>query len=343
MNADGVEASFIDSLFSQTAMGHSRDLGAWLQDEWTWNEDLSLTLGLRGVHRVNRQEEGPSRSQVQLRLLAPSLNVTWMPGEAGNHSLSLGLSRGFRLPTTQQLSARPLLDPTTPCQSLELCGGSRPQAPDRAGNPELQPERSWGLDLTLESNVREHSAVSVGLAWRWIDQLVAEVTRLESVPWSTDARWVRRPANLGRARTHAVSLGFSLVARDWLVDMPQSLELSGALNWAGSSVSTVPGPHNRVPDQTPFTARLGLKGETQSLPLEWRVDGLLHPTHWWQDAAGALRRTHIKRAWSCAGTWSFSLKQKLTLKASNLPGETQVTDSLARCWLALPGGEANPA
>jgi outer membrane receptor for ferrienterochelin and colicins len=326
MNGDGTEVSFIDSLFSPTAVGRSQDLGAWMQDDWTWSEDMSLKLGLRGVHRLNRLDEGPSRSQAQLRMLAPSLNATWMPGEEGNHALSLGLSRGFKLPAAQQLSARPQLDPTTPCRSHEACSGSRPQAPDRAGNPALQPERSWGLDLTLESNVREHSAVSVGLAWRWIDQLVAEATRLESVPWSTELRWVLRPVNLGRARSHAINFGFSLVACDWLAQVPKSLELTGAMGWAGSSISTVPGRHNRLPDQTPFTARLGLKYEAQSMPFEWRIDGLLHPTHEWQDASGALRRYSVKRAWSLAGTWSFSPKQQLRLKASNLPGETQLTD-----------------
>jgi hypothetical protein len=83
MNGDGTEVSFIDSLFSPTAVGRSQDLGAWMQDDWTWSEDMSLKLGLRGVHRLNRLDEGPSRSQAQLRMLAPSLNATWMPGEEG--------------------------------------------------------------------------------------------------------------------------------------------------------------------------------------------------------------------------------------------------------------------
>mgnify|MGYP000895555152 CR=1 FL=1 len=325
--ADGLEASFIDRLFSPTATARSQDLGAWLQDDWPVNEDLSLKLGLRGVNRLNRLDEGAAQSKAQLRLLAPSLSVTWMPGEEGNHALTLSLSRGYKLPPAQRLNVRPRLDPTTPCQSREACGGSRPQAPDRAGNPALQPERSWGLDLTLESNVREHSAVSLGLAVRWIDQLIGDVTRLESVLWSTEQRWVTRPVNLGRARSHAVNVGVSLVPRDWWAEVPKSLELTGALNWAGSTVSTVPGPYNRLPDQTPFSARLSAKYVAQGMPLEWRIDGLLHPSNWWQDAAGMLRHVSVKRAWSLSGTWSFSLKQQLALKASSLPGQTLRTDS----------------
>jgi len=327
-NADGVTASFIDDLYSSTAVGHSRDLGAWLQDEWAWSEDLSLKLGLRGVSRAHRLDEGAGSARVKLNLWAPSLNLRWMPGEEGNHALSLGLSRGFKLPQAQQLSVRPWLDPTTPCTSRDACSGSRPQAPDRVGNPALQPERSWGLDLNLESNVREHSAVSLGFALRWIDQLVGEATRQESVPWSADPRWVARPANLGRARSQGLSLGFSLMPRDWWAEAPPSIELTGALQWARSKISTVPGPYNRLPDQAPFSARLGLKGGLQSLPLEWRIDGLLHPGSWWQAAGGMQRWQSVKRAWSIAGTWSFSAKQQLTLKGSNLPGETRLTESI---------------
>ena len=160
---------------------------------------------------------------------------------------------------------------------------------------------------------------------RWIDQLIGDVTRLESVR-STEQRWVTRPVNLGRARSHAVNVGVSLVPRDWWAEVPKSLELTGALNWAGSTVSTVPGPYNRLPIKRP-SARLSAKYVAQGMPLEWRIDGLLHPSNWWQDAAGMLRHVSVKRAWSLSGTWSFSLKQQLALKASSLPGQTLRTDS----------------
>jgi outer membrane receptor protein involved in Fe transport len=320
-------ASFIDGLFSPNAIGNNRDVSTWLQDEWQWSEALSLKLGLRDERRVHRLDEGPSTAQTRLQMLAPSVNATWTLDDEGDHRLSAGLSRGFNVPLAAMLSPRPILDPTMGCTSRESCGTSRPDAPDRAGNPALQPERSWGLDVNLESNVREHSFLSLGFALRWLDRVVGEATTLQPVLWSTDPRWVARPANLGNARSHALNLSFILAPVDWLPDWPATLEWTGSLKWAGSSVSTVPGPYNRLPDQAPFSATFGLKGASRDWPLEWRVDGVLHPASRWQGPGGELRWQSVRQVWSVSGTWSFDPKHQLTLQASNLPGERQTTES----------------
>ena len=136
------------------------------------------------------------------------------------------------------------------------------------------------------------------------------------------------PVNLGRARSHAVNVGVSLVPpRDWWAEVPKSLELTGALNWAGSTVATVPGPYNRLPDQTPFSARLSTKYVAQGMPLEWRIDGLLHPSNWWQGRCRHASPREREARLEPLGRRSFSLKQQLALKASSLPGQTLRTDS----------------
>ena len=127
--ADGWTPSFIDRLFSPTATARSQDLGAWLQDDWTVSEDLSLKLGLRGVNRLNRLDEGAAQSKSQLRLLAPSLSVTWMPGEGGQPCADSSLSRGYKLPPAQQLNARPGSSTPPPARARGPAAAASPRRP----------------------------------------------------------------------------------------------------------------------------------------------------------------------------------------------------------------------
>lgn len=317
------DPSFLDEFFSPEASSRNDEASIWAEDEWDWSEVISVNFGLRYERR-----EGLFHGMVQpirrrLNLLAPSVNFSWALDEALKHNLSVGVSRGFKMPLAMRLNPRPIINPASPCSSPEACGTNRPDAPDRAGNPTLQPETSWGLDVNLDSTLRGQSTTSIGISMRQLDQVVLNSTSLEQVPWSWQARWVERPRNEGRAWSRGLTLGAHLVAADWLDAPAPTLEVSGSLQWAWSEIRQVVGPNNRLADQSPLTAKFGVKYRWKRWPLDIHSDLIWHQANRWRNAAGSSEWQNSRLAWSASGTWKTSSKSQISIHGNQLLRSTQ--------------------
>jgi outer membrane receptor for ferrienterochelin and colicins len=203
-----------------------------------------------------------NRSQV----LSPLAHLTHRFDTQGRDMVRASLTRSYRAPGIGQLLARPTLASAytdTSAPNTEL-------APDRVGNPALEPELATGLDIAFEKYLPGGGMWSVGLFHRRITDLVRNVTTLRSVPWATVPRWVSQPQNFSSATTSGLELEVKGRAGELmpaLVDKASTLNLRASLNFYRSRVEALPGPDNRLDGQQPWTATLGFDQRLGGVPL----------------------------------------------------------------------------
>ena len=91
-------------------------------------------------------------------------------------------------------------------------------------------------------------------------------TRLETVPWSSFQRHVRRTRNIGDATTYGLELEAKF-RLDQLFTGAPAVEMRSNLSLYNSRVKDVPGPDNRLDQQAKATANLGADYRFRGTPL----------------------------------------------------------------------------
>jgi outer membrane receptor for ferrienterochelin and colicins len=293
------------------------DSAAWMQDDWNVSDTLDLKLGLRLENRITRWDSAGMQSKLAANLSAPSLNLAWKLDPDGEQTLTLGLARSFSRVGAAMLSPRPDIAGTSQCATNGKCGANDPNQPDRVGNPKLKYEHSWGFDIALENRFGEESLWSASAYHRWISDTFAWVTQRETVPWATAPRWVHRPTNVGTATAFGLTFGINTQLSDWMGNAP-NLGVNANVQWNQSSLSTLPGPDNRLENHQPWSGRLGLTYKLEDKPLELQADLLLNPAQWWQASVDKRIYTGTHKTVSVKGIWIFSPERKLVLTVQNL-------------------------
>jgi outer membrane receptor protein involved in Fe transport len=213
------------------------------QDEWNVNKNWSVYLGARweGI-RTDSEGTGLDPTKSRSHVLSPVAQTLYKFPNNSGRQLRLALTRTYKAPQSQQLSAR----------RFEATENTRFN-PDNSGNPDLKPELATGIDLTYEHFWYPGAVFSVSTSQRRItDYIRARLTQ--------DKRglWLVQPLNDGNAivRTLDVEVKFPLKAV--MAENAPPLDFRASLNRNWSRVDTVPGPNNRLDDQIPLTANLGL-------------------------------------------------------------------------------------
>lgn len=224
-------------------------LALYAQDEWVIGPRWSSYLGLRweqidivgGIQAQNFQ----NRSQV----ISPIVQSVWKLPDTKADQVRLALSRTFRTPNMFDLSPR------------RYVGGSEntPTSPDNQGNPKLKPELAWGLELAYERYLSDDAGLlSANLFARHIKDVI-----LPDVFFDTaQGLWVSQPRNGRSARVFGLELEAKANLRRLLPGAP-AVNVRGNVARNASWVTDIPGPHNRLSQQTPLTANLG---------ADWRPD-----------------------------------------------------------------------
>ncbi|KQW89953.1 TonB-dependent receptor [Massilia sp. Root418] len=217
-------------------------LAVYAQDEWDVTPRLQAYLGLRweslDTATVGR---AMARAQSGSSVWSPVLQMLWkLPGRERDQ-LRLALSRTYKAPLTRNLVPR----------RYTINNGNGPTNPDVEGNPDLRPELAWAVDAGYESYFGKGGVVSVSAYARRISGVT--VQRL----FQDGATWVSTFANGGRAESHGLEFDAKLPLAALYPGAPAiDLRANASRNW--SRLDSVPGPHNRLAEQTPLTANLGL-------------------------------------------------------------------------------------
>jgi len=270
-------------------------LALFAQDEWQVTKQYSLYLGLRHerLDTASRASaaNAPDALDGSSSVWSPSLQSRYQ--WASKDVLRLALSRTYKAPPLVKLIPRRYTNDNNNNQTN----------PDEQGNPHLRPELAWGLDAAYEHYLGGGALVSVSTYLRRI----RDVT--QSRLFQQDGAWVEAPFNDGNARAHGVELEARL-------PLTKALDLRANLSRNWSRVDNVPGPDNRLENQTPATANLGADYRWQ----HWTLGGNLNyqaagPS---RQSAEVLTSASPKRELDLYALWKLSAKTQLRLSANNL-------------------------
>jgi len=276
-----------------------RRFAAYVQDDITFSPQWSMYLGLRW-ETIETRSDGTGFDAVRNRanVLSPVLQSLWKIPGSEKDQIRLALSRTFKAPTLTSLSARPYTSTN-----------NRPLNPDQRGNPDLRPELATGFDAAYERYGKDGARISVGGYLRRISGVIRTETQL------LDGRWVAFPANGGDATAWGLEMDARAGLRQLHAGAP-AIDLRFNANLNRSKVEDVPGPHNRLDQQVPFSA---------TLAADWKLDsrwttGLSYTYR----SGGPLRITATRgnleayrRELDLYVLWTPSKRNKLRLAVTN--------------------------
>ncbi|MFZ6654369.1 TonB-dependent receptor plug domain-containing protein [Undibacterium sp. TJN19] len=225
-------------------------LAAYVQDEWTINPAWSAYLGLRWERiSSDSKEAGVFDFENQSSILSPILQSVWKLD--AKRQWRFALNRSFKLPTAANLVPR----------RFRIDNNNTPLNANFQGNPQLRPERAWGIDIAYEHYLTESSMFSANIYARRIDDVMLEQLT------QNDGNWVTSLTNSGRASVFGLEAEIKTRLQEFSHELPD-IGLRATINRNWSKVEQVPGPDNRLAQQTSLLISAGADYQFQPA---WRV------------------------------------------------------------------------
>ncbi|MDQ1919982.1 TonB-dependent receptor plug domain-containing protein [Massilia pseudoviolaceinigra] len=274
-------------------------LGVFAQDGWEISPAWSLSAGLRWeTLRTSVAEAGVAAVRQRSVIPAPVLQALYKP--AAGHQLRAGLARTYKAPTMGSLIPR----------RYTVDNNNSATNPHSQGNPALRPEKAWGVDVGYDRQVGKDGLLAASAYVRRIDDVT--VTRL----FQDGADWVSTPANQGRARARGIALeaklplpGFARAAFNGNV----------ARNW--SRIDKVQGPHNRLAEQAPLTASLGIDVRaalTVGASFTYARGAVTRYSPVWSESNGGTRLLDMYALWGAGKQTRLRVGLTNVLRRSNV-------------------------
>ncbi|WLI91699.1 TonB-dependent receptor [Massilia sp. R2A-15] len=291
----------IELAADETSAAQVDRIALFAQDDWTVTPHFSLLGGLRW--ETIRIATGNAFDQVDRRATfpTPSLQALFKLSDQGQ--LRAGLSRTFKMPTLTNLAMRRYV----------VDNKNSALVVDTQGNPHLLPERAVGIDIAYERYFGKNAMASASAYARRIEDVI--VDRVDQV----GATWIGMPVNAGRAQVRGIELETKFPWRSF------ELRANLARNW--SRVESVPGPDNRLANQPPLSASVGVDRALPGLPVT------LGATFSFQ-GGGASRMSDRTFGWAgvqrdlgLVATWRLDAHTQWRLTGANLLGQDHLAQS----------------
>jgi outer membrane receptor for ferrienterochelin and colicins len=294
----------------------------FVQDEWELSPQWSTYLGVRS-ERIDTQSRGMTDVTTNdavnnlSQVTTPLWHLNYKLDPKGRDMVRASITRSYKAPELGTLLARPSLsslfaDTTKPNTDV---------SPDRRGNPKLKPELATGLDVAYESYLAGGGVVSIGGFRRNVNNLIRNVTTLQTVPWASVPRYVATPVNFSKAQTTGLELevkGRASELAPSLFDAKTALNVRASLNYYRSRVQALEGPNNRLDGQQPWSGNLGFDYRLATLPLNVGSSLAYTPGYTTRQTAVQSLDQSAARAIDAFAVWTFSRSLSLRLAASNL-------------------------
>ena len=289
----------------------------FLQDEWEITKQWSTNLGIRGerIETTSKTLDLPVSNVSSV--LTPLLHLNYKFDPKGRDMIRASLTRSYKPPGLATLLARPTIN-----RLYDDLGKTNTElAPDRDGNPKLRPELATGLDLAYEKYLADGGLISIGVFSRQIENLVRNVTSLQTVAYASAPRWISRPTNFASAQTQGLELEVKGRAGELfpsLFERRLPLNLRGALSFYHSRVDTVPGPNNRLDAQQPWSGTFGADYRMTSAPVTAGGNLTVTPGYVTQQTASQALEQSRTRGFDLYARWTYSPTLAFRLSANQL-------------------------
>jgi outer membrane receptor for ferrienterochelin and colicins len=229
-----------------------------------------------------------------------------LPDTKGDQ-VRFAVTRTYKAPATQSLIPRRFTSVNN--TSTE---------PDFQGNPNLKPELALGFDASYEHYWGEGALLSASASMRRIDGYTRNGIIFDN------GRWVSLPINDGQAHTRGLELEAKFPLKSLLANAP-ALDLRASISRNWSSVDAVQGPNNRLDQQTPFSATLG---------VDYKLGALTAGGSFAFKNGGPVRISttqssyvSVRRDLEVYGLWKFDPQNQLRVALSNILSQDYISQS----------------
>ena len=282
---------------------------AYAQDEWNVTKAWSVYLGARweGI-RTRSAGNTFATSTSDSAVWSPIVQTLYKLPDAKGDQLRLALTRTYKAPSTSSLIPRRFA-------SIN----NTPTEPDYQGNPNLKPELAFGIDASFEHYWKEGALFSASTSMRRISGYTRNRVVVDAA-----GRFVSMPTNDGNAITRGLELEakFPLKA---VMDNAPAVDLRASLSRNWSRVESVPGPDNRLDQQTPLSATLG---------ADYKAGALTTGASFVFRNGGPVRVSltqsvyqNVRRDLDAYVLWKFDPKLQLRVSFGNLLGQDNFNTS----------------
>ncbi len=284
-------------------------LAVYAQDEWNVTPRWSVYMGMRW-EGISTAVSGTNfiDSTTRTSVWSPLFQTLYKLPDSKGDQLRFAVTRTYKAPNTQSLIPRRFTS-----------ANNTSTEPDFQGNPNLRPELALGLDASYEHYWTQGAMVSLSASMRRIDGYTRSETSL-----AADGHWISMPINDGLARTHGLEFEAKFPLKS-VLDKAPAIELRANVSRNWSSVDAVQGPNNRLDQQTPFSATLG---------LDYKVGQLTTGGSYSFKNGGPVKLSEVQSAYVSVrrdlemyGLWKFDPKNQLRVALSNLLAQDYVSES----------------
>ena len=289
-------AKDLDQVFSANVTR----LALFAQDEWTVTPRWSVYAGLRW-EGIETRSSGGGYAPVDNKssVWSPLFQTLWKIPGSKSDQVRLGLTRTYKAPNVFSLLPRRFNS-----------NNNSQTSPDQQGNPLLKPELAWGLDLAYEHDLEGGGLLTASTFVRRIDDITHN--KVEKI----DGVWVSMPINDGVANTRGIELEAKLPLRSLYKTAPNiDFRANLARNW--STLTTVPGPNNRLDQQTPFSGTVGADYKLDATPLTVGASYSFQNGGPVRISLNQYAYSVPKRSLDLYGLWKFNPKNQLRVSFAN--------------------------
>ena len=283
-------------------------LAVYGQDEWNVTPAWSVYLGARW-EGIRTSTAGNTYSEIKnsTSVLSPVAQTLYkLPGTKGDQ-VRLAVTRTYKAPGQQQIIPH----------RFTSVNNSQTE-PDTIGNPNLKPELALGVDASYEHYWAEGALLSASVSTRRITDYTRNLVSFDG------ARWISSPTNSGDARTYGLELEakFPLKA---VMQTSTNLDLRASVSRNWSTVSSVPGPDNRLDGQTPLSATVG--ADYRNGPLTLGGSYVFKNGGFVRVSGNQISYQSVRRDLDLYALWKFNPKLQLRVATANLLAQDTISES----------------
>jgi outer membrane receptor for ferrienterochelin and colicins len=292
----GLAPLFLDESYDARVF----QLALFAQDEWQVTPRASIYLGLRW-EGIDTRSVGNVVAEVRNRssVLSPIVQALWKLPGTEKDQLRAGLARTYKAPSTFDLMPRRF-----------VANNNTATTPDTQGNPDLRPELAWGLDAAYEHYFAGGGVFSASAFQRRVDNIMLrELLDVNGV-------FISRPANEGRATIRGIELDAKANLRTFLPSAP-SIDLRANVARNVSRVDFLPGPDNRLDQQTRVSGNVGFDYRFTQAPLSTGGNFTFKTGGPVRQSLTQTSYTSARRTLDFYALWKFTPAVQLRLTVSN--------------------------